>query len=211
MHYYYDVLVNLDTELWEFYEWEENDRLIPIKKIPLFRVLESDIRNFMKYEITVDPNWLSKMEEKTIFKNGKDKTNCLLFSSTKNSIVLEFDLYGKVIGRSKLLVEDENNCNEVAMNMKEVEIPYEVREKRKQHHCLRQTLREKHFFEIELKTLKESNNTLKCSYLYYEWFGKLENDMEKMIQNFEKELEECDPRKLHEIVHIVRLSYKEQL
>ena len=211
MHYYYDLLVNLDTELWEFYEWENEDHLVPIKKIPLIRVLESDIRNFMKYEVTMDPEWISALAEKTIFKNASDKTNCLLFSSTKNSIVLEFDSYGNVVSRSKLLIEDENNCNEVSCNLKETEVPYKVHERLELRSLLRQQMKEKHLLEIELKTLKESNNVAKCSYLYYEWFGILESDMEKMIQDFKKDLEKGNLKKLHKIVKIIRLSYKGQL
>ena len=38
MNYYYDIVLNLNEELYEFYEWEENDSIDFIKKIPLFRV-----------------------------------------------------------------------------------------------------------------------------------------------------------------------------
>ena len=51
MHYYYDVLANLDTTLWEFYEWEQTDPIISIKKLPLVRVSENDIITFMKYQV----------------------------------------------------------------------------------------------------------------------------------------------------------------
>jgi len=46
MHYYYDVLANLEIDLWDFYEWEETDAILPIKKVPLVRVTESDIKSF---------------------------------------------------------------------------------------------------------------------------------------------------------------------
>ncbi len=211
MNYYYDLLVNLDTDLWEFYEWEDTDHFIPIKKIPIVRILESDIRKLMQYDVQFDPEWVSKFEEKTVFKNSKDKTSCILFSSTKNSIVLEFDIHGCVIGRSKLLIEDENNCNEVAQNLKETEISYTVKEKLRTRKYLRQTEKDRHLFEIELKTLKESQNKAKCSYLYYEWFGILETDLDKMLKDFYLELEKDCSKKLHRIVELIRLSYKERL
>ena len=156
----------------------------------------------MKYEITIEKEWLDKFADKTIFKNASDKTSCLLFSSTKNSIVLEFDSHGKTIARSKLLIEDENNCNEVANNLKEVEVPYKVEERIPVRTSLRQ---------FELKTLKESNNVSKCSYLYYEWFGKLETDISKMMKDFYQALEKEDMKNLHKIVSIIRLSYKGQV
>ena len=50
MHYYYDLLVNLDEALWEFYEWDKKDTIIPIKKIPFIRAKEEDFLKIYYYE-----------------------------------------------------------------------------------------------------------------------------------------------------------------
>ena len=44
MHYYYDLLVNLDDVAWEFYEWEKKDNILPVKKIPFVRVNEKEFK-----------------------------------------------------------------------------------------------------------------------------------------------------------------------
>ncbi len=211
MQYYYDILVNFDTTLWEFYEWEEQDPIVRIKKIPLLRISEKDIRKFLSYQIEIDSQFLQKYKNKVIWKNKKEDSTCLLFSSTKHALVLEFDESGKSIFRSKLLIEDENNCNEVANSLECISIPYEIKEKLPIRHYFRQEEEEKHRITIELNTIRETGNMKKCSYLYYEYFGILENDLGKMIEDFERELQKEYNSKIHKIVKLIELSYKESL
>jgi len=211
MHYYYDVLANLDGCLWEFYEWEQTDNIVPVKKVPLVRISEKDMKNLFQYQVSFDSSWVQKFLEKTLFKNQKERGNCILFSSTKNNILLEIDETGVVLSRSRLLMEDENNCNEVSQAIKESEVPYKILNKLAKVKELRQALKEKHFIEVELNTLKESENVHKCSYLYYEWFGIFESDLEKMIQDMSLELKNEYSLKIHEIAKLIKMSYKERL
>lgn len=211
MHYYYDVLANLDTTLWEFYEWEQTDPIISIKKLPLVRVSENDIITFMKYQVVFDKEWISKYLDKTIVTNGKEKLHCILFSSCKNSVLMEFDELGHVLSRSRLLMEDENNCNEICLNLKKSEVPYKIDVKLALKNELRQAIKEKHFIEIELNTLKESKNQKKCSYLYYEWFSEFQDDLEKMLLRMQEELKKEYTMKIHEIALLIKMSYKERL
>ena len=41
MTYIYDIVLNFNNDFYEFYEWDKNDNLTLIKKIPLIKV-ESD-------------------------------------------------------------------------------------------------------------------------------------------------------------------------
>jgi len=211
MHYYYDILVNLDDELWEFYEWDQKDQIIPIKKIPLVRVTEADLQAFLKYDVVFDSLWVQKFLEKAWLKNQKEKLSCVLFSSTKNCLVFELDDSGNVLSRSKLLLEDENHCNEVTCAIHNSIVPYKIKEKRRRNGELRQATLEKKFIAIELKTLEETKNEKKCAYLYYEWFGKFEPKMEKMIQDMKRALKKTYSMKLHDIALLIKMSYKEQL
>lgn len=211
MHYYYDVLANLDETYWEFYEWEQTDNIVPIKKIPLVKVTESDILNFLKYQITFEEEWTTKYLEKTILKNKKEKGNCILVSSGKNAVILELDRTGKTVSRSRLLIEDENNVNEIVYSIKETKVPYKIEKKLIQRKELRQAEKEKHLIWIELNTLKETENKIKCSYLYYEWFGEFESSMDKMLEKMQNELKKEYTLKLHDIASLIRISYKEYL
>lgn len=211
MHYYYDLLVNLDETPWEFYEWDKRDTIIPIKKIPIIRIKEQDFLKIYCYEGQIEEEWIKIYQKKTILKGNVQNPTMLLISSTKNSLVLEIANDGKIINRSKLLIEDENNANELATTLKEISIPFKKTKQIKKRTEFRQALEEKKLIKIELKTLKEKENTSKCAYLYYEWFGKLETDLDKMIEKCSQELKKTYSLKFHEIASLIRLSYKERL
>ena len=211
MHYYYDVLGNFDENYLEFYEWEKNDPFTLIKKVPLVRINNKDMLDLLTYKIQIKNSWLEKYKEKTTLKNSKEKPLIILFSSTKTSILLEFDENGKFMYCSKLLVEDENNCNEYAYSMKEISVPYEKLEKLETRKEFRKALEDKKVLKTELKMLEEENNLEKCQFIYYEWFGFLENDFNKMIKDCKKELEKDYNLKMHQIAELVKLTYRERL
>lgn len=128
MNYFYDLLVNPQEEFLEFYEWEKKDTIVPVKKVPVFKVSEQVIFDFLKRNITLSLELTMKIKDKTIIKNTKEKISGLLLTDGKTSLFIEFDDLGQVIYRSKLLVEDENNINEVSYSMKEEEITYQIGE-----------------------------------------------------------------------------------
>lgn len=211
MQYYYNLVVNLDEVFWEFYEWENTDHLVSIKKVPFIRINSNNFKNILINEIKVDKEWLKNYINKTIIKNKKEKATMILFSTTKNCILLEFEEDGKVLYRSKLLLEDENNCNEFSYALKEINIPYKKLEKLPLRKDYRKAIEEKRIIKTELKTLQTSKNIEKCSYLFYEWFGIIENDLDYMIDYCEKELEKSYNLKIHKIAELIKLSYKECL
>ena len=38
MNYIYDIVLNFNKELYEFFEWKDDDNLINIRKIPLIKI-----------------------------------------------------------------------------------------------------------------------------------------------------------------------------
>ena len=46
MNYIYDILLNFKKEFFEFYEWNLNDDIIHIRKIPVFKVRKNQLYDF---------------------------------------------------------------------------------------------------------------------------------------------------------------------
>ena len=42
MNYVYDIYLNLNNVLYDFFDWDKNDKLIHIKKIPIFKIWNKD-------------------------------------------------------------------------------------------------------------------------------------------------------------------------
>lgn len=66
MNYIYDITLNFNkNNLYEFYEWKEEDDAEFILKIPMFKVNTEDIINIKYGDIIVNKNFLKQIEDKT--------------------------------------------------------------------------------------------------------------------------------------------------
>ena len=48
MNYIYDIYLNLNETLYDFFDWNKNDKLTHIKKIPVFKVSEENFKELFK-------------------------------------------------------------------------------------------------------------------------------------------------------------------
>ena len=47
MNYIYDIYLNFNKTYYDFYEWNNNDKVMHIKKIPLFKVSTSNLKKMI--------------------------------------------------------------------------------------------------------------------------------------------------------------------
>ena len=172
MIYVYDIVVNFTNKYYyDFYEWDNKDNIINVKKIPLFRVSTNTIYDFINYKIKIDQSFLMIIENKTImFKKNRDKyIYSAVFSDTEKSIVLNFDNKGNVIFKSAMLFDEEDDTNSISMNKKEEIIKYKKYSINKSK-LLRNDIIKKNTVEKELKKIYDNKEYNKLKYIYYELF-----------------------------------------
>ena len=199
-----------DSVFSQFYDWvfkNPND-------IPEFIVWGDSDTDFAKHTCHHTETLKAKMVLGYICGNTKDYAKACkknLKWATNHSLIIEFSIDGNVLSRSKLLIEDENDINEQAKTLKEQKIPYQKEKKIETRKDFRQALQEKNLIKIELKTILKDQNISKCKYLYYEWFGQISDNLEKMITTCYQELKKPYTLKIHDVASLIRLSYKEPL
>ena len=214
MYYYYDILLNFqdDANIYEFYEWEETDEIDFVKKIPLFRVSSSTLKDVLKYKVQFTDELIKEIKNKTILKtSSKVLKNTFLLCDTKDAIALELNDRGEVISRSKLLLADEINLNEIMFTMKEIKLKYEKLEKYGKRKDIRQIEEIKKLITCEINTLYESENISKLKYLYYEWFNNLNNNVDDMYEHMKEELKNNFDKNQERIYNLIRKSYNRVL
>ncbi len=180
MNNYYDLYLDFkESNPYKFYEWELNDNLISIKKIPLFRVNEQMIINLYKYNAFISESFLLKIKNRTTYKeDNKIKTikySCI-FTDTKFSIALIFNEKGKVIKRSHLMIEDELNVNELAYSLKKEKIVINKMDSIMINNSFRQEEQMKRRIKDEIKRVMVSKKYDLLIYYYLEWFNEYSND-----------------------------------
>lgn len=213
MNFYYDIILNFNKEnkpWYNFYEWEKDDELLYIKKIPIFRIDEKTLINLIENEGKILPSWIHNLKDKTTYKlNEKIKTvsYACIFTDTKSCIALKFSEDGTIIGKSILLLEDELNLLEIGYSLKKEKIDFTKITKAKLNVELRQERLIKKVIKEELNKAYKEKNDNKLIYYHLEWFNDLNKDVDKIYHKMLKSLE-CDLNEnIIKVYYLVKLTY----
>jgi len=128
MNYYYDIKLNFLEDNYMYYEWDKEDIIDEINKIPLYQVDSTTFNDFLCHNVKVESDFLEEIENKTLTKHEKLKYACII--ADKNSAyAYEFNDEGKTITRSSLVLKDELSLLEYLYTLSIKKINYEKQEK----------------------------------------------------------------------------------
>lgn len=182
MNYIYDIILNFNEQIYDFYEWNKSDNLTHIRKIPFFKVSSIDMYNFEHYSIILSEAFLDQIKNRTEIFSGKSIKNieyACLFSDGINVLAIKIknNYY-----YSKLLLDEEEEVVDVVGKMKEVVINYKIsKEKNNVVFKTRKEIEIENYVKKELKKLEINKEYEKLKYLYFECFGKEEIDIKAFL------------------------------
>ncbi len=212
MIYTYDILLNWtkDYKLKEFYEWNLEDDLEHIKKIPIIRISEFMLKDLLTSKIKVDKNFLSKIKSKTesYFHNEIDTIDyAAIVTTPKKALALELDEEGNVTYKSSLLLDEEEEVLEIGEELVVMDIAYEVLKKNtKTSYLTRKEEEERKFLDREIKKIKINKEESKLNYLYKEFFTNEVNDFSTKLKIIEQEVSKDYNSFHHKLYNLLKLS-----
>lgn len=211
MTYIYDVLLNFtdDERIIEFFEWDDKDYPEHIKRIPLLRVSTKTLDDFLNKKVKVNNDLLDKIKgETSLYKKSTNLDYATLFSDLNKVIALEFNESGEVISKSSLLLDEEEDLIEEAVDLREEPITYKILSKNSKDYFLtRQEVKKKRYLLKEMDNLYEENNIEKLNFLYEELFKKDDLSFYDKYMRIKKDLTENYSKKHNKLYDIVRLTY----
>ncbi len=189
MIYIYDLLVNFNKEIYNFYEWEETDIIEYLKKSMLFKVSKYLYNKFISDNIVVDENFLNLIKNKTEILNQKKieyLTYCAVMTNGDDATAFIFNSDGLIIEKSKFTVEDEIELLEISKSIKAKKISYKklLENSYNPSFITREGKKIIKLILLELESIK--NDSKKINYLYYEWFNKKssnKNQYNELVDN----------------------------
>lgn len=183
MNYIYDIYLNLNENLFDFFDWNKNDKIIHIKKIPIFKINDNFFRSLLANTIKVNKNFLLKIYNKTELWDTNNKIiYCSLFSNGDSITAIEFDKNGKSIKKSFLYIDEELEILETFNKYNETEFNFTILNKNKFFFKTRKQIKDETFIKKELKNIEEN----KLNYIYFECFGKHEKNKKIMFNKINK-------------------------
>ena len=176
MNYIYDVLANFNSRYFDFFDWNIDDDIVHIKKLPILKVSYEFLSKVKYHDVVVSKELLDKIYHKNdFFKINKNKYGYVsAFCDGNEAIILNFSSNGNIIGRSSFLIDEENEVLDLCeclsvfdYNLVEFkECKYSVFKTRKE-------ISDNSYFLSELKKMSED----KLKYLYFECFNEFESDV----------------------------------
>ena len=177
MNYISDIVLNffeLDKTV-DFFEWNSNDNIIVIGKIPLFRVSSKVMNDLLKSRVSVSNEFLESILNKTYTDNSFIKYSAL-FTDLVNVIALQFNEDGLVLEKSNLLIDEEDIVIEEGEFLSCTDFNYKVVEEIYDNSFL--TRREKFIRKYllnEINNLYEDGMFDEINYLYSELYSDNKN------------------------------------
>lgn len=212
MIYTYDILLNWtkDERLKEFYEWNLEDDLEHIKKMPIIRISESFLKDLLTSKIKIDKSFISKIKYKTesYFHNEIDVIDyAVIVTTLRKALALELDNEGNVMYKSNLLIDEEEEVLEIGEELVVMDIPYKIMSKNnKVSYLTRKEEEEKKFLTKEIKKIKKNKEESKLNYLFKEFFIDDVDTFNDKLNVLEKEISKDYNSFHHKLYNLLKLS-----
>lgn len=207
MVYIYDIVLNFDDELLEFFEWKESDNIKYIKRLPLIKVEDSLIKDVLENDILFDDLLLDQIKGKTIYYDSKND-DCPIVVLSNQDIAIAVLIKDNGYKYSRLLLDEEYEVLNIASKLSTTKVDYSIIGKKCINNNLtREERKIRGILLSEIDYLYNSNKLDKLNYYYYEYFNEINNDKEDVYKRLKDTLTTIDDKHL-KLLEIVKLANK---
>lgn len=195
MDYIYDIVLNFQDEYYDFYEWHPNDKIINVKRVPIYKISNKDYLCIKNNEVTIDKSNIPKQNK------------IILLTSGIEVMAILMDSTGKVIKKSGLLFEESDDILQDKDEIRELNIKYEINKRNNNNIMSRISKEKSKYLNKYFKNINKSKDEYLLKYIYYDIYQAEEKDLD-IIFNKLIELSKKDISKLFESVKKVNLELK---
>lgn len=210
MNYIYDILLNFNKKLYDFYDWDVRDNIQHIRKIPLLKVNSKTLLVAKNNKIKLDMETMNKIKDKTELFTNKDVSTiqyAVILSDGSSNLAIKFCSDGTSAQKSNLLIDEEAEIIQISGRLKEQPIKIKVIEA--ENYSTFKTKNEQkkeHYIIEELKKNEKENNIEKLKYLYFEFFGEQEQSKDKIMERLIESVQENKNQINQKIYDFLKLS-----
>ena len=177
MNYIYDILLNFNNIPYDIFEWNKDDKILHIRKIPLIKLSTIDLSNLVNKKVIIDKEFLIKIYKRT--EQYNKKVLDYAFLATDGKMVIAFKIEQNKIKYSQLFLDEEMEVLDFSSNLNVSIIKYQIINDRKIDYL--QTRNQQYIRKFIYNQLKKINDVDKLNFLYLECFNKKSNDTLKDI------------------------------
>ena len=175
MIYIYDLTLNFNDRLYDFYDWKDSDSITHYRKIPLIKLSDKKYDKFLNNKVVVDEELLSLVRDKAQqYKGRMLKTVKYAFVLTNgfDAFAVMLDDGGTSVKKSKLVIGEELEVIDLANNLKVKDVSFNI--VCKDNFVNKFTRDEEVIINDVVSKINDHKDNLELlKYLYYEWNNKI--------------------------------------
>ena len=195
MDYIYDIVLNFQKEYYDFYEWFPTDKIVNIKKIPIYKVSNNDYLKIRNNIVTIDK--LSLPNPNKIF----------LITSGLEVMALLIDPVGHVINKRSLLFDEADEILEDKDKIKKIDIKYNIDKINNIKYISKKKKEKIKYVNKYLRKTFKYKDKYYLKYLYFEIFNEEEDDINKVYSRL-VELAKKNINKIYDSIKKIELELK---
>ena len=171
MNYIYDIVLNFNKELYEVFEWKDDDNLINIRKIPLIKINDDDFVSLLYNKIKIEKLVLDTFKKKFSLYSEEINGNVIcIVTNGQRAMGVMYDKLGNLIGRSAMLLDEEEEVLEESENLEETKLLYEINKTQQVNIKLsRVEIEKKQYIENFLNAIDDIKI---LKYIYFDYFDR---------------------------------------
>lgn len=211
MNYIYDVILNFQKEYYDFYEWNKNDNIYHMRKIPIIKINNKQFFEIKNNTIRFDEETLKFFNTKNILaerfkQNSISKIrNTIILGDEYEALAIKLNKNGLINFKSALLPDEQDDVIEILKFQKEFKLNYQIIHNQKTNNFkTRFELENEKFIINELNKIYNEKNIQKLNYLCLECFNKPEKNINEAYKKLKKEIKKANSnfQKIYEIFKI---------
>ena len=197
MDYVYDIVLNFQNKYYDFYEWQKNDKIINIKRLPIYKITNKDYLNLKYNDVTIDVNSLPKPSKMFLVTSGLEVMGLII------------DNKGNIIKRSSLIFEESDDILNDRDLIKQINLKYHINHIHKTRLMSRINQTKKQYINNCFQNLDKQKDEYFLKYLYYDIYNLELDDIDK-IYNDLITLSKKDVPKMYHYLNRVNAELKRQ-
>ena len=193
MNYIYDVILDFQKEYYDFYEWNKNDNIFHMRKIPILKINEKKFNEIKNNIVQISKATTKLYNFKTAerFKqNNITKMKYTIIISTENQAMgIKINKNGIIQLKSSLLPDEQDDVIEIIKFQNDAKLEYKIIKNNKNNNFkTRFEIENENFIYNELDKVYEQKNIQKLNYIYLECFNKQEPNIDLAYKKLKSEI-----------------------
>jgi len=190
MNFIHNITLNFNEDLYEPYEWEKTDKLIYVKKIPIFKLSKKEYFEIKNNYVKFNKEFLNTIhKQRQLLKNDKKYNYIFLIACEEEVLAIELDKDGITRKKSNLLFEEIKQVLRSVNKLNKTPLEFTFLKKHTLDPYLTRIEKEEITNVLSgLKKLYHKNDIEKLSYLYLECFNKSQKNKDIIISDLKNEI-----------------------